>query len=50
MPFLSRLYRVLGDFHMSIETLVQNVLLAFFISTLVPLALHCPMKLHLRSG
>jgi len=26
---LSRLYCVLGDFHMSTDTLVQNVLLAF---------------------
>jgi len=26
---LSRLYRSLGDFHMFIDTLVQNVLLVF---------------------
>jgi len=36
---LSRLYRVLGDFHMPIDTLVQKVFASFLLSTFVPLAL-----------
>jgi len=35
---------------MSTDTLVQNFLLVFLISTLVPLALNLPVKSHLRSG
>ena len=44
----SRLYCVVGDFHMSNDTLVQNVLAVF--STFVPSALNLPVKSHLRSG
>jgi len=43
---LSRLYFVLGYFHMSTDTLLKS----FLISNFVPLALNLHMKLHLRSG
>jgi len=33
---LSRLYCVLGDFHMSTDTLVQNVLLVFWFLPFFP--------------
>jgi len=47
---LSRLYWVLEDYHMSTDTLLQNVSISFLISTIVSLALNLPMKSHLRSG
>jgi len=44
MP-LSRLYRVLGDFHVRCH-LAAKLLTNFLIFTLVPLALNLPMKSH----
>jgi len=49
---LSRLYRVMRDFYKCPPTPCCKTFYftSFPISTLVPLALHLPMKSHLRSG
>jgi len=47
---LSRLYRVLGDFHTCTLKPWCKTFTSFLISILVPLALNLPMTSHLRSG
>ena len=46
---LARLYRVLGDFRMSSDNVLQNLVLVVWFS-LAPLTLNLHMKSHSRSG